>query len=118
MPHIVLNGKIAIDYIFTNLKPVFINHDSGIIKTTVFFISKDKNAILVDSLSIENKDKYRFFTLINGRSNGIVIRIFPGSEIEKTHGVKKILVEIAKQIMSINPNLAIGKTNLTEYLEK
>jgi len=36
----------------------------------------------------------------------------------KTHGVKKILVEIAKQILSINLNLTIGKTNLTEYLEK
>jgi len=118
MPHIVLNGKIAIDQIFTNLKPIFSNLNAGIIKTTTFFISKDKNAILVDSLSIENKNNYRFFTLINSRSDGIVIRIFPGSEIEKTHGVKKILGEIAKQILSINPNLTIGKTNLTEYLEK
>ena len=118
MPHIVLNGKIAIDTIFVNLEPVFINLDTGIIKTTTFFISKDKNAILVDSLSIETEDKYRFFTLINERSEGIVIRIFPGSETKKTHGVKKILVEIAKQILSINPNLTIGKTNLTEYLEK
>ena len=118
MPHIVLNGKIAIDHIFTNLKPVFNNLDTGIIKTTSFFISRDKNTILVDSLSIENKINYRFFTSINGRSDGIVIRIFPGSEIVKTHGVKKILVEIAKQILSIIPNLTIGKTNLTEYLEK
>ncbi|UCG03761.1 MAG: hypothetical protein JSW11_07195 [Candidatus Heimdallarchaeota archaeon] len=118
MPHIVLNGKITIDNIFANLKPIFVNHDTGIIKTTTQFISEDKNAILVDSLSIESKDKYRFFTLINKSSDGIVIRIYPGSEIEKTHGVKKILVEIAKQILSTNPNLTIGKTNLTKYLEK
>ncbi|MFX1506084.1 MAG: hypothetical protein ACFFDC_08210 [Promethearchaeota archaeon] len=118
MPHIVLNGKIAIDQIFNNLKPIFSNLDTGIIKTTTLFISKDKNAMLIDSLSVENEDNYRFFTLINRRSDGIVIRIFPGSEIEKTHGVKKILGEIAKQILIINPNITIGKTNLTEYLEK
>jgi hypothetical protein len=118
MPHIVLNGKITIDHIFTNLKPIFIKQDTGIIKTTNHFISKDKTEMLVDSLSIESNKNYRFFALINSRADGIVIRIFPGLEIEKTPGVKKILVEIAKQVLSINPDLAIGKTNLTEYLEK
>jgi hypothetical protein len=117
MPHIVLNGKIAIDNIFVKMKPIFIKQETGIIRTTNHFISKDKTEILVDSLSIENNNNFRFFALINSRSDGIVIRIFPGSGIEKTPGVKKVLVEIAKQILSIDPNLTIGKTNLTEYLE-
>jgi hypothetical protein len=55
--------------------------------------------------------------LINERLDGVVIRIYPKLEIKKTQGVKKILAEIAKQILIIGPNLTIGKTNLTEYLK-
>jgi hypothetical protein len=53
MPHIVINGKIAIESVFTELKPIFLKHDSGILKTTAQFISRDKKSILVHSLSIE-----------------------------------------------------------------
>ncbi len=45
------------------------------------------------------------------------IRIYPRFVIKKTQGVKKILAGIANQILMIFPNLSIGKTNLTEYLE-
>ncbi len=117
MPHIVLNGIFAIESIFTELKPIFLKDDTGILKTTTQFISRNKKSILIDSLSIEGRTKYNFFTLINERSGGVVIRIYPGHEIKKTQGVKKILVEIAKQILRIEPNLIIGKTNLKELLE-
>lgn len=117
MPHIVLNGKIAIESVFTNLKPIFLREKYGILKTDNQFISRDKKSILIDSLSIEGSDKRNFFTLINERSDGVVIRIYPGYPSKKTQGVKKVLAEIAKEILTIHPHLTIGKTNLREYLE-
>lgn len=71
MPHIVINGKIVIESIFTELKPIFSNQDIGILKTSAQFISNDKNSILVDSLSIEGRTKYKFFTLIKERPDGV-----------------------------------------------
>lgn len=65
MPHIVINGKITIESIFPELKPIFLTQDTGILKTPALFISRDKKSILVYSLSIEGSTKYRFFTLIN-----------------------------------------------------
>jgi hypothetical protein len=47
----------------------------------------------------------------------VVIRIYPGIEVEKTSGIKKILSEIAKQLLVIFPQLKIGETNFTEYLK-
>ena len=55
--------------------------------------------------------------MISLRDDGIVVRIYPGLEVEKTNGVKKILSEIAKQILTMFPQLTIGETNLLEYLK-
>jgi hypothetical protein len=47
----------------------------------------------------------------------VVVRIYPGAEVEKTSGVKNILSEIAKQLLTVFPQLTIGETNLSEYLK-
>ena len=116
MPHVVLNGDVNIDDIFNKLKPVFIRNEQGILKTGTYYISYDKSVILIEALAIETGVKKSFLAMINRRDDGIVVRIFPGSEVEKTAGVKKILAEIAKQIKAAFPTLSIGETNLSEYL--
>lgn len=116
MPHVVLNGDVNIDDIFKTLKPVFIRNEQGILKTGTYYISYDKSAILIEALAIETGVKKSFLAMISRRDDGIVVRIFPGSEVEKTPGVKKILAEIAKQIKAVFSQLTIGETNLSEYL--
>lgn len=51
------------------------------------------------------------------RDDGLVVRIYPETEIIKTSNVKRILAEIAKKILEYHPNLKIGKTNLSEFLK-
>ena len=117
MPHVVLNGEVALDNIFNTFKGIAIRNDQGILKTEGLYISRDQGTILIESLAIEKKGKYSFLGMISRRSDGIVIRIYPGSEVEKTTGVKKILSEIAKQLLGMFPQLTIGETNLLEYLK-
>ena len=116
MPHVVLNGDVNIDDIFNKFKPVFIRTEQSILKTGTYYISHDKSAILIEALAIETGVKKSFLAMISHRDDGIVVRIFPGSEVEKTAGVKKILAEIAKHIKAVFPHLTIGETNLSEYL--
>ena len=116
MPHVVLNGDVKITDIFNKFKPVFIRTGQGVLKTGTYYISYDKSAMLIEALAIETGVKKSFLAMINRRDDGIVIRIFPGSEVEKTAGVKNILAEIAKQIKAVFPHLIIGETNLSEYL--
>ena len=117
MPHVVLNGNADFDDIFNKFKGVLIRNDHGILKTDNIYISRDKTAILIESLAIEDGVKNSFFTLISKRNDGVVIRIYPGVEVEKTQGVKKILAEIAKQLLGALPGLRIGETNLSDYLK-
>ncbi|MCU0849918.1 MAG: hypothetical protein MUC80_01420 [Candidatus Thermoplasmatota archaeon] len=117
MPHVVLTGAIHVDDIFPLLEPVLIRNQGGILKTDAMYISRDKSSILIESLAIEEGKKRSFFTLIGQRDDGFVIRIYPGSDVEKTAGVKSILSEIAKQLIGRFPQVRIGETNLMEFLK-
>jgi hypothetical protein len=115
LPHVVLKGKTGIEEIFSQLKPVFQRNGVTILKTKEIYLEKAKNDILVDALSIEGDCKNAFLALISGREDGVVVRLYPNIAIEETDGVKRVLVELAKQIIMLFPDFTVGETNLSEY---
>lgn len=116
MPHVVLVGEIGIEALFRELEPLFIKEDNTILRTSKRFVDSGKESILIESMAIENDRKNEFLMLIGAREDGVVIRIHPLKDVEKTAGVKRILAETAKSIMSRHPGLKVGKTNLGEWL--
>jgi hypothetical protein len=116
MPHVVLNGNVSIKEIFEKIDGLLIRNEGEILKTDTVYINRDKTAILIESLAIETGNKHNFLTMISHRDDGMVVRIYPNLEVEKTNGVKKILAEIAKQIVTMSTQLTIGETNLSDYL--
>jgi len=117
VPHVVLNGQVSVENIFKELKPLMIRNENSILKTTDVYLEREKNVILIDSLAIEAAKKIVFLALISGRDDGVVVRLYPKTDIEKTEGVKKVLVELAKQLIATFPELRIGETNLENYLK-
>ena len=116
LPHVVLNGKDSIQNIFEKLEPLFVRDGTEILRTMELYLERNKNAILIDSLAIESEKKRSFLAMITGRENGVVVRLYPKQEIEKTEGVKRILAEIAKQLLRKFPDFKTAETNLGEYL--
>jgi hypothetical protein len=117
LPHVVLNGKTGIENIFKELKPLMIRNEKSILKTTHVYLEREKNVVLIDSLAIEDEKKTAFLAMISGRSDGVVVRLYPKIDFEKTEGVKKIIVELAKQLIATFPELTVGETNLDNYLK-
>jgi len=116
LPHVVLNGKASIQNIFEKLEPLFVRDGTEILRTMELYLERNKNAILIDALTIESDEKKSFLAMITGRENGVVVRLYPKQEIEKTDGVKRILAEIAKQLVRKFPDFKTAETNLEEYL--
>ncbi|MBD3192860.1 MAG: hypothetical protein GF308_19630 [Candidatus Heimdallarchaeota archaeon] len=117
MPHVVLTGDVNCEKTFDILEDIFVKLPKGILKTTDQYLEKNKKAILIESLAIEEGKKISFLVLLNDRDDGMVIRIYPGKDdIEKTNGVKRILAELGKQLLDKFENVTIGKTNLQEFL--
>ena len=116
MPHVVLNGKTSVEEIFEKLNPIFIKNADGVLRTKEAYLEKNKKDILIDSLAIEKSKKTVFLALISGRDDGVIVRVYPQVEVEKTDGVKRILSELAKQLQTF-PDLQVGETNLQDYLK-
>jgi len=117
LPHVVLNGKTSIEEIFDKLSPVFVRNGECILKTKETYLEKNKKDMLIDSLAIEKGKKTVFLALISSREDGVVVRLYPQFEVEKTDGVKQILAELAKQLLQTFPEMRVGETNLQDYLK-
>lgn len=117
MPHVVLNGDIAIDDAFSRVQPLLVRGETGLLKTAGAYLARDRKSILVEALALETDTKRSFLVMISERDDGIVVRIYPGTEVEKTPGVKRVLAEQVRQFMAAFPGLRVGKTNLAEYLD-
>ena len=95
---------------------MLIKEEGLLIRSTNSFLSNDKTIILLETLVIENGNKNNFFAIVNQRDDGLVVRIHPILDIEKTNGVKRSLAEVGKQILAKFEGTKVGKTNLTEFL--
>ncbi|UCB61073.1 MAG: hypothetical protein JSW72_03190 [Candidatus Bathyarchaeota archaeon] len=116
MPHVVLSGELRFRDVFDRMKPVFKRDEPAVLRTFKKYIDDEEKSILTEALVIENDKKLGFLVLLSSREDGFVVRIYPGSNVEKTDGVKRLLAEIAKQLLESFPDLKVGKTNLQEFL--
>ncbi len=113
----VLTGEVSVENIFNRLPPLFVRDAALILRTTDLYLERGKKAILVESLAVEARAKTNFLAMISGRKDGVVVRLYPQLDIEKTDGVKQLLAEIAKQVKRLFPELNVAETNLGHYLD-
>ncbi|MDH5266837.1 MAG: hypothetical protein OEW62_04070 [Candidatus Bathyarchaeota archaeon] len=118
MPHVVLNGDVELRDVFDKMKPLIIRDEHVILRTLKKYIDWEEKSILTEALVIEKGRKTDFLALLGSREDALVVRIYPGSSVEKTDGVKRLLAEIARQLLDTFPNLKVGKTNLQDFLWK
>jgi hypothetical protein len=116
LPHVVLYGSPIMREVFQKLVPTMVREEKMVLKTMEAYINNDEKSILVEALAIEDDQKSSFLVLLAKREDGLVIRIYPNSIVEKTNGVKMILAKIAKMLIEEFPGLKLGKTNLQDFL--
>jgi hypothetical protein len=113
---VVLVGDVDMEEVFRRLRPVFVKSERGILKATDSYIDRGRRNILIDALSIEAGEQTRFLVMISQREDGLVVRLWPGLEVDKTDGVKRVLAETAKQLLENFAGLVVGETNLQRFM--
>ena len=86
-----------------------------LIKLLDVYTNKEKRTALIPTVVID-KLHQQFFIEICTRTDKTTIRLFPGTNPEKTDGVRTSLGLAAKIIQEINPTFKITKTNIDEFL--
>jgi len=115
VPHVVLVGTVDMEEVFRRLRPVFVKSERGILKATDSYIDRAGRNILLDALSIEGGEQTRFLVMLSQREDGLTVRLWPGLDVPKTDGVKRVLAETAKQLLETFPDLDVGETNLQRF---
>jgi hypothetical protein len=114
MPHVVFDKEIDLESFSTEFKEMMIK-EPFLIKLLDVYTNKERRVALVPAVVI-GKLHQRFLIEISTRKDKTTIRLFPGTDPEKTDGVKMSLGLTAKIILEMNPNLKITKTNIDEFL--
>ena len=114
MPHIVFDKKINLESFSQEFEEIILKK-SFLIKLLDVFIDRKKRTALVPAVVID-KLHQQFLIEISTRKDKTTIRLFPGTDPEKTDGVKISLGLAAKIVQEINPDFKITRTNIGEFL--
>jgi len=114
MPHIVFNKTLDLQE-FSRLFTSFFIREPYIIKIQDLFLNRDGKVSFVPTTVVDEKNQ-QFLIEIIAKDNKTTVRLFPGTDPEKTDGVKMAIGYLAKMIQSKFPDLVISKTNIAEFI--
>lgn len=116
MPHVVLQGDIDLSKVFAEYRQEVLSEQGLIIKLLDAFINTDKNILLIETLVVESGPPNRFFIQIGTKGEKTTVRIYPGTDPEKTPGVKRSIARAAGMICSVCEGVSCGATNIGDFL--
>ena len=116
MPHVVFDKRLNLES-FSKQFDVVILKEPFLIKLTDIFLNKEKRTGLISTVVID-KMHQQFLIELSTRKEKTTVRLYPGTDPEKTDGVKMALGLVAKIIQESNTDYQITKTNIEEFLFK
>ncbi|MBD3334037.1 MAG: hypothetical protein GF355_00810 [Candidatus Eisenbacteria bacterium] len=117
MPHIELRGKIALDDLYRRFAPAARTDGGTVFRTRTMFRRQDGRELLVEALVVEEHLKQEFLVQLRDRQEGLLLRLYPGTPVQRTEGVKRFLVWLAAELRRRDPGLEVGRTNLDAHLD-
>ena len=116
MPHVVLDGPVDISGFCRAYRPVTQHHPGGILKLQTAYVGIDGTEVLIEAISVEDGPPVRFLVQILCRGDRTTVKVYPGTDPEKTDGVKKIIALTARMLKECSPGVRYGTTNLGGFL--
>jgi len=116
MPHIQIIGSARLEQLAERFEALHIRYGEAVLKTTAFYLNPRDRMALVQALVAEPRINRKFYVLLVEKHDGLMVRLDPLTDPEKTDGVKRLLAAVADWIRRLSPESTYGATNLQEYL--
>lgn len=117
MPHVIIAGPCRAEAYYDSFEPLNLAEGNAIQKTRNCFISSDRNEVLIECIVVEGGRPQNFFISLLQRDDGILVRLLPLTDPEKTDGIRRLLVTVSSQIIDTHPDSSLGHTNLKTYFD-
>ena len=116
MPHVQIIGSVRLEQLAERFEPLSIRNGDTIGKALAFFLNARDRTALVQALVVEPRINRRFYVLLTEKPDGLMVRLNPLTDPEKTDAVKRLLAAVADWIHRASPGSSYGTTNLQEFL--
>jgi len=100
MPHVVFDKRLNLENFSKQFK-VIVLKEPYLIKLMDVFLDREKRTALIPTVVID-KIHQQFLIELSTRKEKTTVRLYPGTDPEKTNGVKMALGLIAKVIQENN----------------
>jgi hypothetical protein len=117
MPHVELKGPFTTRALHESFEPASERLGDAVFKTSASYLRKDAAEILIEALVVEGYLKQEFLVQVRDRDGGLLIRLFPATPVQRTEGVKRFIVWLARRFQAASPGLVMGTTNLQAYID-
>lgn len=115
MPHILVEGTIALAELARRHAPFAARSGGALVKCDRFYLESGGRTALVETLVSEAGHTQRFFVRLQARDDGVMVRCEPLTDPEKSPGVKRALALVAARVRAACGG-RYGVTNLADYL--
>ena len=115
MPHVVLEGMVSLDDCERDLVPFIVRDGGFLAKGERLYREREGHTILIETLVVDRGHTQKFFIQVARKSGGVIVRLEPLTDPEKTPGVRRALAVIAHRIRE-RSGAAYGTTNIDDYL--
>ena len=115
MPHILLEGRVALADLQAKHRPFAARDGDRLVKVDRFYADATGEAALIETLVVEQGHTQRFLVQVTARADGLSVRLEPMTDPEKTPGVKRALALVADRLREAG-GLRYGSTNIAEFL--
>ena len=116
MPHVVIEGQVNLEEFFRGLESIQERDNEGIRKITDTYLNSKGTSMLLESVVVEGGSTQKFMIAVGSKGTGVTVRLLPLTDPEKTPGVKRLMADVARQVVKRFPGATFGKTNLREFL--
>jgi hypothetical protein len=118
MPHVELLGGIRASAVHESFQPATVRVGGSVFKTRACYLRSDGREALVEVLVVEGYLKQSFLAQIRDREDGVIIRLYPHTPVQRSDGVKLFVAWLGAGLRRRSPDIAVGATNLQGLLEE
>ena len=118
MPHVEIVGPCRVRDLAARLQDFEVQQLPFVAKIQDTYLSSDGARLLLDTLLVEGYLRQSFLLLVKDEEGGVLIRCHPSSAVQKTEGVKTLIVMLGRRCLELCPGGRVGHTNLQAWLAR
>ncbi len=118
MPHVQVVGAGPVKELAGRIEEFTVSRPPTVLKLLDAYTRRTAGKALLEVVVVEGHLRQNFFLLIREEEGSLIIRCHPILPVQKTDGVKQMIVEVAKRFIALSPGASVGNTNLGAFLDE